>query len=148
MAKPGRNDPCPCGSSKKYKKCCLPQDEAAAAAARPPAPPPIPRRSTVFTPADWEYDRLDQDSNHVVDLIHAGQLDEAEAAARALLRDYPEVPDGLERLAATFEARGDAKQAASYYRQTAAFMDEHDGFDDEGKAWMRDKANKLDPPPA
>jgi len=20
----GRNDPCPCGSGKKYKKCCLP----------------------------------------------------------------------------------------------------------------------------
>ena len=23
MAKPGRNDPCPCGSGKKYKRCCL-----------------------------------------------------------------------------------------------------------------------------
>ena len=23
MAKPGRNDPCPCGSGNKYKKCCL-----------------------------------------------------------------------------------------------------------------------------
>lgn len=22
----GRNDPCPCGSGKKYKKCCLEQD--------------------------------------------------------------------------------------------------------------------------
>jgi hypothetical protein len=22
----GRNDPCPCGSGKKYKKCCLPDD--------------------------------------------------------------------------------------------------------------------------
>ncbi|MGA7454642.1 MAG: SEC-C metal-binding domain-containing protein [Rhodoplanes sp.] len=29
MAKPGRNDPCPCGSGKKYKKCCLTNDEAA-----------------------------------------------------------------------------------------------------------------------
>ncbi len=27
--KAGRNDPCPCGSGKKYKKCCaLKQDEA------------------------------------------------------------------------------------------------------------------------
>lgn len=26
MDKPGRNDPCPCGSGKKYKKCCLPKD--------------------------------------------------------------------------------------------------------------------------
>lgn len=24
--KPGRNDPCPCGSGKKYKHCCLPKD--------------------------------------------------------------------------------------------------------------------------
>jgi uncharacterized protein len=22
-SRPGRNDPCPCGSGKKYKKCCL-----------------------------------------------------------------------------------------------------------------------------
>lgn len=22
-ARPKRNDPCPCGSNKKYKKCCL-----------------------------------------------------------------------------------------------------------------------------
>ena len=25
----GRNDPCPCGSGKKYKKCCLPRDQVA-----------------------------------------------------------------------------------------------------------------------
>ena len=29
MSKRGRNDPCSCGSGKKYKKCCLPRDEAA-----------------------------------------------------------------------------------------------------------------------
>ena len=28
MAKVGRNDPCPCGSGKKYKKCCLKKDHA------------------------------------------------------------------------------------------------------------------------
>ena len=27
MPKIGRNDPCPCGSGKKYKRCCLAQDE-------------------------------------------------------------------------------------------------------------------------
>ena len=27
MGGTGRNDPCPCGSGKKYKKCCLPKDE-------------------------------------------------------------------------------------------------------------------------
>lgn len=32
--KTGRNDPCPCGSGRKYKACCLPKDEAAERAAR------------------------------------------------------------------------------------------------------------------
>ncbi len=30
----GRNDPCPCGSGKKYKHCCLEKDEALAREAR------------------------------------------------------------------------------------------------------------------
>jgi len=35
MSKPGRNDPCPCGSGLKYKKCCLPVQESKA---QPPEP--------------------------------------------------------------------------------------------------------------
>ncbi len=31
-AKPGRNDPCWCGSGAKYKKCHLPEDEKKSAA--------------------------------------------------------------------------------------------------------------------
>lgn len=30
MPQPRRNDPCPCGSGKKYKQCCLPAHEASA----------------------------------------------------------------------------------------------------------------------
>ncbi len=29
MAAVGRNDPCPCGSGKKHKRCCLPREQAA-----------------------------------------------------------------------------------------------------------------------
>jgi len=32
--RPGRNEPCRCGSGKKYKHCCLAKDEKKAAAAR------------------------------------------------------------------------------------------------------------------
>jgi len=32
--RPGRNEPCHCGSGRKYKVCCLRKDEAADAAAR------------------------------------------------------------------------------------------------------------------
>lgn len=33
-ARPGRNEPCSCGSGRKYKQCCLPKDEALDSAAR------------------------------------------------------------------------------------------------------------------
>ncbi|MGE5816372.1 MAG: SEC-C metal-binding domain-containing protein, partial [Acidobacteriota bacterium] len=33
-ARPGRNEPCHCGSGRKYKHCCLDKDHAEAAAAR------------------------------------------------------------------------------------------------------------------
>ncbi len=32
--RPGRNEPCHCGSGRKYKQCCLEKDEKAASAAR------------------------------------------------------------------------------------------------------------------
>ncbi len=45
--RPGRNEPCHCGSGKKYKHCCLAKDEEADWAAQehqasvaPPAAPP------------------------------------------------------------------------------------------------------------
>jgi len=34
LARPGRNEPCRCGSGKKYKHCCLAKDEKKDAAAR------------------------------------------------------------------------------------------------------------------
>ena len=33
-ARPGRNEPCRCGSGKKYKHCCLEKDDKKAAAGR------------------------------------------------------------------------------------------------------------------
>ncbi len=60
--RPGRNEPCYCGSGRKYKHCCLAKDEAKAAAerakagagattdpAQPPAassPPRTPKHQT------------------------------------------------------------------------------------------------------
>ena len=32
--RPGRNEPCHCGSGRKYKQCCLDKDERKASAAR------------------------------------------------------------------------------------------------------------------
>lgn len=54
----GRNDPCHCGSGKKYKQCCLPKDEAAerearakaAAAAETAAPADAPAKAAPAAP--------------------------------------------------------------------------------------------------
>ena len=81
MAKIGRNDPCPCGSGKKYKKCCLASDEAAARAAQSAA---VPERRPALASYVQEHDQLDEltaASNAVVDMVQAGDLNAAEQAA-------------------------------------------------------------------
>jgi tetratricopeptide (TPR) repeat protein len=143
MSKIGRNDPCPCGSGRKYKRCCLPTHAAAAAERAAAAAPVAGRRApSMFA---WEDDGLDEASNHVVDLVHAGKLDEAEQAARDLLARSPDVHDGFERLAMVYEARGDRKQAAESYRKALAFMQENaDDYDPELIDWMREKAESME----
>jgi SEC-C motif len=113
MAKIGRNDPCPCGSGQKYKRCCGPRDDAAAAertaADRTAA---VARQTPRFAPETAIGGEDDS-------------LDEAEHAAQDLLERYPAVHDGLERLAMVAAARGDRLRAAEYYRKAADFVHAH-----------------------
>jgi tetratricopeptide (TPR) repeat protein len=151
MTKVGRNHPCPCGSGKKYKHCCLEKDRAAehALAATTPAKT---SRSIPETPLglyfDDDEDELTPASNAVLDLVEAGKLDEAEQAARDLLQRFPEVHDGYDRLALIYEARGDHKQAADYYRRAMDVLREDPGHNPEMVDLFRNRADKLDPPAA
>ena len=145
MAKPGRNDRCPCGSGKKYKSCCLTKDEATererlavAQAARDERTDEKRQslrevRETLMAKlsgSEMPEDDLDAASNAVIDLIRAGKLDYAEAAARDLLVRYPEVPDGWDRLGMVHEKRGENREAADCYRKLIAFVRQHpDDFD-------------------
>jgi len=45
-AQPGRNEPCHCGSGRKYKHCCLAKDDSKASAARAKAAAEAPVQST------------------------------------------------------------------------------------------------------
>ena len=148
MAKISRNAPCPCGSGIKYKKCCLPKHKAEKATASPevvsmpPTPPPAPAGTPLV---GWVMeDDLDELSNSVIDLIKEGRLDKAEAVCQELLERYPEVPDGLERLAAVKEARGDFQKAADLYRQAAAFIHGEDGFDPRTERFYLEHAADLE----
>jgi tetratricopeptide (TPR) repeat protein len=65
--KPGRNDPCPCGSGNKYKRCC---GQEAAAVSSPQSLNP-------------------RDIGVLVALLDQGHLSEAEHRARTLLTAHP-----------------------------------------------------------
>jgi tetratricopeptide (TPR) repeat protein len=70
--KPGRNDPCPCGSGKKYKHCCQSQAEV--------------RTASVDVSA-----QLRSALQH----HQAGQLPQAEVLYRQILEAVPNHPDAL-----------------------------------------------------
>jgi tetratricopeptide (TPR) repeat protein len=133
MAKIGRNDPCACGSGKKYKKCCMASDAAAALAARPAQAAAARARQPSFANYFQEHDDLDElteASNAVVDMVHAGHLDAAEQAAHDLLARFPDVHDGYDRLGMVCEARGDHRRAADYYRRAITVIRDHpDNYD-------------------
>jgi len=149
MAKTGRNDPCPCGSGKKYKLCCLHKDAAAASAAAEAKQVAAAERTKAFfhdLEEQLEDGELDEASNAVVDLVHAGKLDEAEAAANDLLVRFPEVYDGYDRLGMVAEARGDKKLAAAHYRKVIEFTQQHPRLTDPALVANYQKmVDELDP---
>ena len=69
-----------------------------------------------------------------MDLVEEGRLDEAEDICHELLARYPDQID-VERLAELYEARGEKKEAAEYYRKAAAFAQPHPRFDQQGIDW-------------
>jgi tetratricopeptide (TPR) repeat protein len=156
MPTSGRNDPCPCGSGKKYKRCCLEREEAAMLAALVAKPAEVAaskegRRAHAeeLQATMAEVMELDQASNAVIDLIDAGRLDEAEHAARELLVRFPEVHDGHDRLGMVYEARGLPREAADSYRQVLAFIRAHpDQYEPAMETQYLELIAKLDPLPA
>jgi tetratricopeptide (TPR) repeat protein len=153
MNKTGRNDPCPCGSGHKYKRCCLAKDQAAehaalaaAAVARAAEQKELDALLEQNEALLEREEELTQASNAVVDLIHAGELDEAERAARDLLVHFPDVHDGYDRLGMVYEARADHKQAADCYRKVVEFIRAHpDQYEPQFETIFQQLIQKLDP---
>ena len=75
--RPGRNDPCTCGSGKKFKHCC--GQPLAPAAAAPVAAVPSPR--TVAADP--------REIGVLVGMVNSGQLEAAQTRASALLQAQP-----------------------------------------------------------
>jgi tetratricopeptide (TPR) repeat protein len=167
MAKVGRNDPCHCGSGKKYKKCCQPKEQAAereviakdqAARSERAAERRLEQRRAkeefkeeflARFAGEADADELTTASNAAVDLVQAGKLEEAEAAARDLIARYPEVHDGWDRLGMMYEAKGENKAAADCYRKVVEIIRERpEQYDPEFADAFVKLVEKLDPPTA
>lgn len=122
MAKVGRNQPCPCGSGKKYKRCCWDKDQVAWVDVVHEMPPIF----DALTGFDDAYDvAFTELSNSVIALVKAGQLDEADAACEQLRTEYPDMHDWMMRKALVCEARGQYAQAMDYCQRVIDWMDEN-----------------------
>lgn len=98
----GRNDPCPCGSGKKYKRCCLPRKS-------------VPLRTD---PAQGISATLDIPQAIQSGMAHhrAGRLQEATAIYRKVLTLDSRNPDALHLLGVIAQQVGDPQQAVEYIR--------------------------------
>jgi tetratricopeptide (TPR) repeat protein len=102
VTKIGRNDPCPCGSGKKYKQCC---EQAGA------APQPIAQAN--FNPQHALQTAMAQHQ--------AGNLVQAEALYKQVLQTAPNQPDTLHLLGLIAKQKGDFKTAAQLMRKALNF---------------------------
>jgi tetratricopeptide (TPR) repeat protein len=93
-AKPGRNDSCPCGSGKKYKRCCG-QESA------------MPQ---------LDHSEIDA----LAALVNAGRSSEAEAKAHRLLERFPQIGVLWKILSVALVRQG--KEALPVLRRTAELL--------------------------
>jgi tetratricopeptide (TPR) repeat protein len=97
----GRNDPCPCGSGKKYKQCC----EATGAAPQ--------SLSSNFNPQQALQTAMAQHQT--------GNLQQAESLYKQVLQAAPNQPDALHLLGLIAKQKGDLKTATQLMRKSLNF---------------------------
>ncbi len=135
----GRNDPCPCGSGRKYKHCCQAKESAAELAAPKALPSPAPRAKALKLIASaqrlWAAGKRDEaiaafqdaarldlaNPNTHHDLgaayFHNGQLSEAAGSFRRALSLRPGFDRALHPLAYALEQLGQEREASVAYRR-------------------------------
>jgi hypothetical protein len=145
MAKIGRNDACPCGSGKKYKRCCL---TAQVAVANPDA---ATTAANIANPVvggddicDCCLEDLEQRADRALDLILDGHVDDAEAIAHDLMRDFPREVEGIDLLSMVSEARGERERAAELLRRAIAIVRVHPHHDAETRVLMHQRLKELE----
>ncbi len=103
--KPGRNDPCPCGSGKKYKKCCSDK----------------PETSQPFQPRQ-QGEPSHQEIGALVSLFNQQRYREAELLARSMVENFPRFGFGWKVLGAASNQMGQSEDALPSLQKAAALL--------------------------
>ena len=137
--KTSRNQPCPCGSGKKYKKCCLSQDQKATVEqnqqdhSNKPADDLSYIDQNTAPMIDEEYleycDALEELTNQANDYTRNKEWKEAETCCKRLLKEFPNDIDGHHRTYEYHKAREEYHQAKEHAQALLAMVQECEGFD-------------------
>jgi len=114
---PGRNDPCPCGSGKKFKKCCQGKFEAHLPSQ------PIQQKADFISPNRAVAQKAapsPAEFSQLVALFNAGHHAELERRARSLLDRYPGSGFIWKVLGAALQVQG--KDSLLALRKAAQFL--------------------------
>jgi predicted Zn-dependent protease len=154
MTTTGRNDPCPCGSGRKYKRCCLAQDDE----------DQNRRRSLVEEVLAAEEHHHDHEEHHhacaecggptddipdrlyraIEQRAHAGNLDEAQVLCDELRRRYPNDTEWMDRQAHICAERGDHAAAADLFRRCLALATSRGGYAPDYLDYLADRIRHLE----
>lgn len=109
MNKTGRNDPCPCGSGKKYKQCCQQNERAQVSV------PNLDAQIRQAMQAAWMHRQR-------------GNLSQAEAICHQIIQASPRHADALNLLGTILMQDGRVDLAASYFNQAVRINSKNPEF--------------------
>ena len=151
MAKIGRNDPCPCGSGKKHKKCCSASGASPTASVQVVPALSAPQHHAcdvcgVGDDDDDEIDEINERADSILDEILDGRVDHAEALCHDFIQDFPHDAEGFDLLSMVFEERGQRDRALELLRKALGIADANPEYDDETRLLMRERLEDLQAP--
>ena len=93
LGKIGRNDPCPCGSGKKYKKCCMAKERMFDAKPDTSRTPPEDRTGRRYPPARAA--EIENAFRRAINQLDRNEFEQAAKTFRSVLRLDPKHYEAL-----------------------------------------------------
>lgn len=128
MSKVGRNEPCPCGSGRKYKVCCLEKDEQVARSEREAFNANLQERAQrvqEILQIEQEREELALGMQAVRRLFQLGQIDRAHQVARDVLMHQRGGYEEYEQHARSCIERGESREAIGWYEKAIEIVEAH-----------------------